>query len=713
MKHLKIILVLTLVFGIIVSTMIWHIIQLQSGLIRSNALETARLYSVALTQFRTLYTSEVVERARAGGLEISHDYLTRSDTIPLPATLSMMLGERIGEQESGARSRLYSPYPYPHRARSVGSAFDLDAWDFLSENPDEAFYRFVKQDNEAILRYATADVMRAECVDCHNTHPLSPKTDWQVGDVRGVLEINLPLTSIIAHTNSELRKTSIAYVMVGLGIAIVIGIVFNNLRQQSWRLTRLVSERTAKLKREMVERNRAMAALAKSEQRNRLLLKSVGEGIYGLDLDGKTTFVNDAVCQLLGYEESELLGQPLHALIHHSYPDGTVYHREQCPMYAAFTDGQVHRVTDEVLWRKNGTSLPVEYTSTPMRHDDKLVGAVVIFSDLTERKKMEERFRLGIEASPAAMIMVNEEGLIVHVNDEGENLFGYSSGELLGQPIEILVPAQARHDHPAHRKEYGANASTRRMGGLDLLAQHKNGTTFPVEVRLNPITTADGVVTLCSVVDLTERKKAENTILEQARQLENANKLLSEQATTDSLTGVANRRSLIAHLEMVLKSSRRKERPMSVLMADVDRFKQYNDDLGHVAGDKALKLVAKTLRDETRGEDFVARYGGEEFAIVLAETDEDEAIAAANNIRQAIEGLSGLDRQVTISIGAATLRFRHDEPLDVAGITEFLIEQADEALYHSKENGRNRVTHFDRLATQDTGAAVRPRQVAD
>ncbi|MDH3768661.1 MAG: sensor domain-containing diguanylate cyclase, partial [Gammaproteobacteria bacterium] len=311
-----------------------------------------------------------------------------------------------------------------------------------------------------------------------------------------------------------------------------------------------------------------------------------------------------------------------------------------------------------------------------------------------------ERFRLGIEASPAAMIMVNEQGLIVHVNHEAENLFEYSSGELTNEPIEILVPAHAKKNHPTHRNEYLAKASTRRMGGLDLVAQRKDRETFPVEVRLNPIETPDGILTLCSVVDLTERKKAENTILEQSKQLERANKLLSEQATTDSLTGVANRRGLFLQLEIVLSSCRRNERPVSILMADVDYFKQFNDDLGHPAGDKALRRVAKSLRDETRGGDFVARYGGEEFAIVLPETDATGAIAAAEHIRKVVQALSGLDRAVTISIGAATLELLRDEPFNVAKLGELLIEQADQALYHSKENGRNRVSHFNMIATR-------------
>ena len=101
------------------------------------------------------------------------------------------------------------------------------------------------------------------------------------------------------------------------------------------------------------------------ERQSALVLTAAGEGIYGLDTHGRTTFVNPAAGRMLGWSAEELIGQPMHAVLHHSYPDSTVYPREACPIYAAFKDGQVHRVEDEVFWRKDGSSFPVEYTSTP------------------------------------------------------------------------------------------------------------------------------------------------------------------------------------------------------------------------------------------------------------------------------------------------------------------------------------------------------------
>lgn len=130
--------------------------------------------------------------------------------------------------------------------------------------------------------------------------------------------------------------------------------------------------------------------LANLRRQHQLILNSVGEGVYGLDTQGNTTFVNPAAASLIGWKRSDLIGKSMHAILHHSKPDGTVYPREECHIYAAFKEGTVRRVDNEVFWRKDGTSFPVEYISTPI-HDEKgdLVGSVVTFRDITQRKLSE------------------------------------------------------------------------------------------------------------------------------------------------------------------------------------------------------------------------------------------------------------------------------------------------------------------------------------
>jgi PAS domain S-box-containing protein len=125
-------------------------------------------------------------------------------------------------------------------------------------------------------------------------------------------------------------------------------------------------------------------------RQHQLILNAIGEGVYGVDLEGNATFVNPAAVQMIGWEVEDLIGQSMHKVLHHSHPDGSPYPREQCPIYAAFQDGIIHRVSEEVFWRKDGTHFPVEYISTPMRDEQgSLIGAVIAFRDITQRKWAE------------------------------------------------------------------------------------------------------------------------------------------------------------------------------------------------------------------------------------------------------------------------------------------------------------------------------------
>ena len=175
--------------------------------------------------------------------------------------------------------------------------------------------------------------------------------------------------------------------------------------------------------------------LKAAEERSRLLLDSVGEGIFGVDLEGKVAFTNPAANRILGYESDELIGQDVHQKIHHSHADGTGYPKEQCPMYLTHVDGTDHRVTDEVLWRKDGTPFPVEYTSMPIKKDGRVVGAVVTFMDIAERKKMEtallaehERLQKILDTSPVG-VGISIEGVVRFANARFSELFDLKEGQ--------------------------------------------------------------------------------------------------------------------------------------------------------------------------------------------------------------------------------------------------------------------------------------------
>ncbi len=132
--------------------------------------------------------------------------------------------------------------------------------------------------------------------------------------------------------------------------------------------------------------NRVSQVFQEFERENQLLLDAAGEGIYGVDADGITTFVNPAAQRILGYSAEELAGRNMHSMVHYHHADGSHYSAHECPIFAAFKDGTVHEVDDDVFWRKDGTPIDVEYTSTPIRDNGFIVGAVVIFRDVSQKK---------------------------------------------------------------------------------------------------------------------------------------------------------------------------------------------------------------------------------------------------------------------------------------------------------------------------------------
>ena len=178
------------------------------------------------------------------------------------------------------------------------------------------------------------------------------------------------------------------------------------------------------------------------EQHHALILQAAGEGIFGLDLEGRHTFVNPAAASMLGYDSQELVGHPSHSLWHHTKVDGSVYPKEECPIYQAYHDGKVHSGDSELFWRKNGTSFPAQYTSTPLRDaSGALIGAVVVFEDISYRRQCErviQEFRrhtdMILQAAGEGIFGLDLEGRHTFVNPAANQLLGYEPGELLGKP---------------------------------------------------------------------------------------------------------------------------------------------------------------------------------------------------------------------------------------------------------------------------------------
>lgn len=253
----------------------------------------------------------------------------------------------------------------------------------------------------------------------------------------------------------------------------------------------------------------ARAALQKTENRFRLLLDSTGEGIYGLGLDGVCTFVNPAALRMLGHQhESDLIGKPIHDIAHHSFKDGRRYPQSECAIIQAYVRGDGAHVSDEVFWRADGTSFPVEYWSYPIREGDTVVGAVVTFLDISDRlrtqvtlARSESRFRTIVEASFDA-IVIHENDIIVETNRGFSGLFACESDEIIGRSVLDFI-ADESLELVRHRIAEGTE------GKYDLIGKRSDGRTVFLEAMSRTHTVNGAKERITGLRDVTEKRRIE------------------------------------------------------------------------------------------------------------------------------------------------------------------------------------------------------------
>jgi PAS domain S-box-containing protein len=271
------------------------------------------------------------------------------------------------------------------------------------------------------------------------------------------------------------------------------------------------------------------ATVEQLSRQNELILHSAGEGIYGLDLHGRATFVNPAVAYMTGYTAEELLGQPMHAMLYHSKVDNTPHTWEECPVFDTLTTGAVHRNGEGLLWRKNGTNLPVEYVSTPIREGETIVGAVVTFNDITERKRAEqalrlnrERYTLAVNAGKVGVWDWDIESGHIYLDPLLKALLGFEESE-----IPNKIEAWASHVHPDDREQVMLGARDHLDGKtphyeIEHRMVHKQGSIRWFLARgtalRDPLGKPHRLVGTDS--DITERKEVEVTLQRVKEQLE-------------------------------------------------------------------------------------------------------------------------------------------------------------------------------------------------
>jgi len=259
------------------------------------------------------------------------------------------------------------------------------------------------------------------------------------------------------------------------------------------------------------------------------VLDASPNAVVAIDEQGRIAYVNPQVESTFGYAEGELLGELVEVLLPARVGERHISHRN------GFLSNPVARPMgigiDLAGRRKDGTEFPVEISLSPLKTADG-VRAFATIVDISARKaaesqlaESERRFRAVLEASPNAVLAIDEQGRIIYVNPQVETTFGYDHGEVIGKLVEDLLPARVGERHVGHRNAFIAHPVARPMGiGLDLAGRRKDGTEFPVEISLSPVETADGMQAFATIVDISARKAAESQLL-QAQKLESIGRL--------------------------------------------------------------------------------------------------------------------------------------------------------------------------------------------
>lgn len=314
-------------------------------------------------------------------------------------------------------------------------------------------------------------------------------------------------------------------------------------------------------------------------------------------------------------------------------------------------------------------------------------GEGVFISTLTDLYVGARTRILGQEASARSqaiadttndgIVVIDDKGIIESFNQAAETIFGYKANETIGRNVSLLMPSPHRESHDGYLAHYMHTGEKKIIGiGRELEGCRKDGLIFPILLNVSefPIGAKRGFVGV--IRDLAQTKDTETELL-----------AMTQLATTDVLTGIMNRRTIMSRFSSLIALSTRYARPLCMGIIDIDHFKQINDGYGHQAGDIVLKKFACTVQKGLRDTDCIGRYGGEEFMMLMPETSLDQAESTLQRISSVIAGLEidvGVaEVQVTVSAGVAQHiqgESQHD-----------MFSRADKALYRAKQSGRNRI----------------------
>jgi len=423
--------------------------------------------------------------------------------------------------------------------------------------------------------------------------------------------------------------------------------------------------------RDITDRKIAEDALRGQTQRLESILQNMQDAVVLFDSDKNVVLANPAASAIAQQIHGELTPVRWIDGIEARFVDGTALSATNGPITRALR-GQGSQTVEVVVSGNAGTPIALSLTASPIMDGNVLTGCVCVCRDITERqqaqKEIEEsehRLRVLAEASFEG-VAITKAGIVVDANPTFASWFGRTPQDIIGQSgLSLFAPECLEHVR---------SRSAQSGAFYEAIMLRPDGTRFPVEVRGRDATFHGTKVRIAAIRDVTERKRQEAELRQQAEQL----KALS---LSDELTSLLNRRGFMEHARQQLRSAVRGRRRVSLFFVDLNGMKHINDTFGHEAGDRALVVTAGVLRSVFREADIVSRLGGDEFAVLATECGADDVEAIRQRLRMCVVEFNQRERepfQLSLSVGSAS--YEPGAEVDI----ERLLEDADAAMYREK-----------------------------